>query len=428
MIKKSNVLVFPCGAENALGVINALKYNIHFEIFGVTNRNDYSEYVLDDAHLEVGDYSIGNADFIKRFNNLLKKHNIQYIIPTHDEIILFLAEHQNEICATVIASPVETCRVAFGKIDTMKVLAGEEYLPRTYSGIDNLEYPIFIKPNHGAGGKGTRLIKNREELLSIDNIDEFLISEYLPGNEFTVDCFTNRHGKLLFVGPRTRERITTGISFRSRRIELTDEIKDIAESINSKLRFRGLWFFQLKKDKNNNYKLMEISVRCAGTMDLYRELGVNFSCLSLFDFMGYDVEVLCNDYNIRLERYYKSSYKVDFQYRNVYIDFDDTIIIGDKINLVAIRFLYQCLNKGIKVILLTRHETDIYEDLKRYKIDDNLFDEIIQIGNCDEKVDFINRDDAIFIDNYFPERKKVFERKKIAVFDVDAIESLLVYN
>ena len=30
-MRKTKVLVFPCGAENGLNVINALKYNIHFE-------------------------------------------------------------------------------------------------------------------------------------------------------------------------------------------------------------------------------------------------------------------------------------------------------------------------------------------------------------------------------------------------------------
>lgn len=426
MNKKINVLVFPCGAENALNVVGALRYNLHFEVFGATSKRDHSEYVLDDNHLEIGDYDIRSESFFDVFNNMLDKKQIDYIIPTHDEIILFLVENQDRIHATVVASPSETCRIAYGKVDTLNALRGAFYLPDSYDVNSEMEFPVFVKPNHGAGGKGARIIKDRDELLSIEGIENYLISEYLPGEEYTIDCFTNKKGELLFVGPRTRERITTGISFRSRRVPLDDDIQEIAEDINRRLRFRGLWFFQLKRDKHDNYKLMEISVRCAGTMDLYRELGVNFPCLSLFDFMGYDVSVICNNYGIELDRYYKCMYKTGCNYEYVYMDFDDTIVIDGKINLMAMSFLYQCLNRGVKVILLTKHSTDIYEDLKKYKIDSNLFYEIKHINDGESKMDYIDENNAIFVDNYFPERKEVFENKKIPVFDVDAIESLIL--
>ena len=425
-MKKTRVLIFPSGAENALSVIDALKYNLHFEVFGATSKRDHSEYILDKDHLNIGDYNINSPKFFDLLNEYLDKKEIEYIIPTHDEIILFLVENQDKIHATIVASPVETCRIAFGKIDTFNKLAGAFYLPNVYTNMDDVEFPVFIKPNHGAGGKGAKLIEDKEELSKIKNLDGYLISEYLPGDEYTVDCFTNKKGELLFVGPRTRERITTGISFRSRRVKLDDKIKQIAEDLNKRLEFRGVWFFQLKKDKHGEYKLMEISVRCAGTMSLYRELGVNFPCLTLFDFMGYDVDVICNDCGIELDRQYKSFYKIDLKYDWIYIDFDDTIIVDGKINTMAVRLIYQCVNLGIKVALLTKHSTDIYNDLDNYKISPKLFDEIIHIGEDELKSDYIKHEKAIFVDNYFPDRKDVFEKKKIPVFDVDAIESLLI--
>ena len=55
-----------------------------------------------------------------------------------------------------------------------------------------------------------------------------------------------------------------GISFKSFEQKLTKEIRSIAEIINEKLKFRGLWFFQLKEDYNGNLKLLEISTRKGG--------------------------------------------------------------------------------------------------------------------------------------------------------------------
>lgn len=425
-MKKTNVLVFPCGAENALCIIEALRYNLHFEVFGATNRKDHSEYVLDRNHLSIDDYDIHSDTFLDLINRFIDSNNIEYIIPTHDEIIMYLVENQEKLHATVVASPAETCKIAFSKIDTFKRLKGASYLPKEYSRIDKrINFPVFIKPNHGAGGKGAKKVENLEELNNIGDLSSYLVTEYLPGDEYTIDCFTNNKGKLLFIGPRSRERITTGMSFRSSRVELSDEIRMIAEDLNKRFTFRGLWFFQLKKDSDGRLKLMEISVRFAGTMDLYRELGVNFPCLSLFDFMGYDVEIICNSFDIELDRRYKSSYKVNINYNYVYIDFDDTLIIDGKINSIAMRFIYQCVNRGVKIVLLTKHDTDIYDDLKRYKISDTIFDEIIHISKDDKKINHITSENAIFIDNYFPDRKEVFNKKNIPVFDVDAIEALL---
>ncbi len=426
-MKKVNVLIFPSGAENAINIFDSLKYNVHFELYGATMKNDHSSYIFDENHLTIGNYSIKSKTFIEDFNQLLQRYQIDYIIPTHDEIITFLIKNQSQIKATIISSPYETCYIAQNKIETFRRLKGKYYIPKIYSSQDKMEYPVFIKPNMGAGGKDTHLVNSHSELEKYCNEKEYLISEYLPGQEITVDCFTNHMQKLLFFGARTRERITSGVSFRSSTIDDDGEIKKIAEDLNRSFQFRGLWFFQLKKDKEGHYKLMEISTRAAGTMALYRQLGINFAALSLFDFMDYDVSILKNQFSIELDRYYKCCYKCNIEYRNVYVDFDDTIIVNDQVNSQLMQFLYQCVNENKKIYLLTRHEKNIDMSLKKYKIPAQLFDEIIHIDFTKNKVDYVQTD-SIYIDNYFPDRKLVMDTLKIPVFDVDAVECLISYD
>src|SRR5690606_20587249 len=124
----------------------------------------------------------------------------------------------------------------------------------------------------------------------IDNTDIIFV-EYLPGKEYTIDCFTNRHGELLFSGARERAEVKMGISFKSIEIELTKEIKLIAQRINDKLNFRGLWFFQLKEDRNGDLKLLEVSTRTAGTMGFFRHKGVNLPLFSVFDALNMDLSI-----------------------------------------------------------------------------------------------------------------------------------------
>lgn len=428
-MEKINVLIFPSGAENAINVYDSLKYNIHFELFGLSSKEDHTSYIYDKEHYEIGNYNISDKSFFDNINEYIKRHNIKYLIPTHDEIVYFLKKNEKLINCTIIASDVQTCEIAFSKCKTANYFKNESYYPKIYEENDNIEYPVFIKPDIGAGAKGTHKIENKEQLLKYVKDKKYLISEYLPGEELTVDCFTNKDGKLLFIGPRTRERITSGVSFKSKTQEVTKEIEEIANSINQKLKFRGLWFFQLKKDKNNMYKLMEISVRTAGTMALYRQNGINFALLSLFDFMEYDVTILNNNLEIELDRYYKSTYKIKYEYDTIYLDFDDTLIINNKINTELIKLIYQWINENKKIILLTKHSTDIYMDLKKYKINKEIFEEIIRIPVNEKKVKYIKENTkSIYIDNYYPERMEVHKEKNIPVFDVDATEALVDYR
>ncbi len=425
-MKKTHVLIFPSGAENAINIYDSLKYNLHFELYGATSKVDHSTYMFDDDHLSIDEFQIKQEQFFDKFNTILEQFSIDYIIPTHDEISTFLVQNQERLKAVVVCSPLETCELALSKIATFQLLKDKFYVPHIYRETDKCDYPVFIKPDIGAGGKNTHIVDNEKDLKKYLKERKYLISELLPGDEITVDCFTTGKRELLFVGPRTRERITTGVSFRSKTLPVSEEIQKIAVDLNQSIVFRGLWFFQLKKDKNGHYKLMEISVRAAGTMALYRQLGINFAALSLFDFMGYDLALLKNQFHVELDRYYKCCYKTDLDYNTIYLDFDDTLIVNGKVNNTLMGLLYQWLNQGKEIYLITKHETDIFSDLKKYRIDQNIFKEIILLPLSEKKVNYIKKKEkAIFIDNYYKERKDVLEILNIPVFDVDAIECLI---
>lgn len=427
MNKKANILVFPAGAELALEIYNSLRYNLHIEVFGASGKSDHAKYVYDENHYFENDFYITNPDFIDKFNELIKKLKIDFIIPTHDTIVLFLAQHKEEINAKIITSPYKTALIAREKKLTYKLFKEFDFCPEIYEyPFVDVTFPIFLKPNIGEGGKGTCVVNNRETLLSkINNNSDLIVCEYLPNEELSVDCFSNKKGELLFVGPRTRERVQNGISFHSSSVPITPEIKEIAEKINKMVEIRGKWFFQIKKDRHGKFKLMEFAVRQASTMGLYRQLGVNFALLSIFDAMDMDVRILKNNYSIELDRCLFNRYKMNFEYNTVYIDFDDTIIIENKVNEIAIQYLYKCKNRNIRICLLTKHEFDLDESLNKYCLSKNLFDEIIVLKHNDNKTKFINPNKSIFIDNYFYDREKVSREINIPVFDVDAIGCLL---
>ncbi|MEQ8196865.1 MAG: ATP-grasp domain-containing protein [Clostridiaceae bacterium] len=422
-----NVLIFPAGSVSAINIYDSLKYNPNFNVFGASAKADHAEFIYPQGKLFSGNLFITQKDFIDEFNKVIEKFKIDYIIPTHDTVALFLARHCRSIKAELICSPYKTAKIAENKKLTCECLKDLYFYPKVYNSINEItNYPVFLKPYVGAGGKGTYLVTSKEDLkVILKKNPDLLISEYLPGREYTVDCFTNKDGELLFAGARTRERITIGITFHSVRTEPDSEFKSIAEELNNKLKFRGAWFFQVKEDGFGNLKLMEFSVRQAGTMAFYRQLGINFAALSVFDAMGRDLRVVFNDYKLILDRTVKSSYRLDYQYEILYIDLDETLIVNGNVNTDLMKLIYQSVNANKKVVLLTKHPYVLDGSLRKYRINKDLFDEIILLEPEKEKAEYIAKSNAVFIDNSFAERILVKEICNIPVFDVDAVECLI---
>ena len=420
-MSKVNVLIFPAGEINSIELHDALSTCVNIKLFGASSIDRHGEYVF--KNYISGLPLISENNFFKEFNRILKEKKIDLIFPTHDTVAEFFANNLDKIQAKVIMADKETTEICRDKSKIYDLFKNEDFCPKVYSQIT--EYPLFIKPKKSQGGIGAKLINSEKDIPQNINLDNFVITEFLPNEEYTVDCFTDKNRNLKVIAPRSRQRIFVGVSVEGKNEKLTEEIKNIAEKINSRLKFNGLWFFQIKKDKNNKFKLLEISTRCAGAMCLTRSLGLNLPLLSVYNALGYEIEALPNNYNIKMDRTLISRYKIDYEYDTVYFDFDDTLLMGNKIYVPAIQFLYQCKNKGKKVILITRHEKDLSETFKRYAISENLFTKIHHIGFDEEKADFINPKKAIFIDNSYNERNKVKEKFNIQTFDVDGFEVLL---
>jgi len=428
MERKINILVFPCGAENAIEIHTALKDVININLFGGSGKEDHGSFIFKNYIGQIP--YITDYNFITYFNSLITINEIDIIFPTHDDVSLFLAQNQEKINAKIAVPGLNQAEICRSKKATYQLFKNETFCPKVYNPDDSIDkFPLFVKPDKGQGAKGTFTIKDTSDLVLNKKLklqEEFVVTEYLPGEEITVDCFTDRHGKLRYIGPRKRNRLFCGISVNSFTVPLSDEIKTISNKINQKLEMRGLWFFQLKKDELGKYKLLEISVRTAGTMNLYRGLGVNFPLLTVYDLMGYDVEIIANDYYLEVDRALFNRYKSNLDYDTIYIDFDDTITKKGKVNPFVLLFLYNAKNNNKLIKLITRHELDLYDTLSKLAIHPSLFNDIIHIKLDEEKYKIISeKNKVIFIDNSFKERLKVKKNLDIPVFDVDAINTLI---
>ena len=426
-MKHVNILVFPCGSEVGLEINKSLKDISFITLYGGSSVADHGEWEYENY---IGSIPyITDEHFVEKLNGIIDQYHIDYIFPAFDAAVLKLSECRDDLHAEILTSSKEAVQICRSKAKTYEKLSGAYFLPKVYVSPDEVtEFPVLMKPAVGQGGQGVKIISDEETLrFELEHRPEKqVVCEYLPGMEYTVDCFTDRHGVLKYCAHRSRRRIKNGISVNSVLEPESEEVKKIAQVINSKMSFRGAWFFQLKLSKNNEYRLMEAATRVAGTMCVERARGVNLPLLTVFDAMGYDVDIHPEFQSVETDRALNNCYKIDLDFDELYIDYDDTIVVHDRVNLSAIALLYKCLNRNIPIYLVTKHEEDIHEALRARHISEGIFRDIIHIGKTDKKVDHMHPGaKALYVDDSFAERESVRKRFGIKVMGVDSLEVLL---
>ena len=429
-MKTVNVLVFPCGSEVGLELNRALRDVYFIRLIGASSVQDHGKCVYEN-YIE-GIPFVDSPDFIDRINEIVREEHIDFIYPAMDQVVDVLSLCRDRLEAELLAPDIDAVSVARNKAKTYSRLKEFSFVPKVYKSMGAIDrFPVVVKPQEGYGAKGVKLVNDLDELqyyLSHSDTSN-VICEYLPGAEYTIDCFTDRFGKIRYLGCRTRRRIRNGISVDSELNAVDAEISHIADCIQSRINMRGAWFFQVKRAVTGEYKLLEVATRIAGTMGIERAVGVNLPLLTIFDAMGYDVTIDQQFESVEVDRALYNCFQLNVEFSEVYLDFDDTIIIRNRVNTNIMRFLYQCRNKGIPLYLVTKHDTDIYEDLEKYCISKNLFTDIIHISRDDVKYAHIHpKPNALFIDDSFAERKQMRAAHSIYALGADSIECLIDFR
>lgn len=425
--KKYNVLIFPGGTEIGLEIFKSLYYCKNIELYSVgQNISNHAPYVFS-KHFIIP--SVHDLHWITSLNKIITDYGIHYIFPAHDDVIVALAKNQHQIKAKIVSSPLRTCLITRSKSETYQFFKNIIPVPELYDDPNSIDrYPVFLKPDKGQGSQHTYKVHNKEYLLELLKEDRnYIITEYLPGEEYTVDCFSDREKGILFCSGRQRIRTRNGISMNSRLLDNKSNhlFFEYATIIAKNLDLHGAWFFQLKKDCNGVYKLLEVAPRIPGTMALQRVRGINLPLLSLYEQERILIEVLVNNQvEVEIDRALVNRYKHEINYDTVYVDLDDTLIVNNKINTNLIKFLYQCINRKKHIVLITKHIYDVEDTLKKYRID-GVFDEVIHLNALDNKANFIIDKNSIFIDDSFSERQSVSQQKGILTFDCSMLELLL---
>lgn len=383
---KKKILVIPCSTQIGVEIFESLKFNKHFELFGSShNESD----LLFENFTKVNS-PIDTDEFNLELKSILSNNNIDIIIPAHDEYN-YILQNNIEFSELIPNSNPINANICRFKSLTYDLLSEDEncryFIPKYFVLKDK-----FIKPNKGQGSRN---------VFHIDG--EYVICDYLSGDEYTVDCFSNQENKLIYTNSRERKVVLSGISEETVIVN-DDRITKIANEINNKFKFSGAWFFQLKKDGKGDYYLMEVANRIAGASNINRLNGVNLTLLNLYQHLNYNV-VLTKQKLV--ESIKRKTPKYILQYDKIYLDYDDTYY--------HIKDVIDKLEKNIVIITRSVKKIDINYPVI-YVNDNQTKSEIInEIGDLN----------SIFIDDSHKERLDVLLNCNIPVISLEEVKFLL---
>lgn len=415
------ILIFPAGTEIGLEIYQSLKNCKEVKLFGAGQAvSNHAPFVYE-RYYELP--SIHEHDWLSRLVLLCRELKIDYIFPAYDDVIVSLSENVQRIPAIILAPSQEISRITRSKSLTYEHLSSVIRVPRLYQHATAKDFPLVVKPDQGQGSYGVTIVKNRQELDgALLAVKDPIISEYLPGEEFTVDCFSDREQGVLFCGVRERLHTRNGIAVHTRTVTIPESAV-LAQCIQERFQLRGAWFFQVKRAADGTLALLEVAPRIAGSMSTHRVKGINFPLLTIFEHERIPIQLLSLPADVELNRALCNRYRIDIDYRALYIDLDDTLLLHDCINLDALHLIYACINRKIPVILITRHAGNLKETLIHYRLA-TVFDEVIHVADDECKSKYIHHKEAIFVDDSFRERKQVHDALGIPTFDCSMIELL----
>lgn len=419
---KRRILVLPAGTEIGLEIFAALGSNQSITLFAAgEDISNHARFLYPEYHVVPNVHVTGWLDILVELCLTLE---IDYVFPAHDDVLVALSESSEKIPAVIVTSSRETCQTTRSKSLTYHRFLNIIPVPRVYTNsMDVNDYPVLVKPDRGQGSQGIRIVSNFQELTrAIDNVPDAIICEYLPGDEYTIDCFSSMKHGLQFAGARKRTRMRNGISVNTATENLA-EAWDYATAISRTLSLRGAWFFQLKRNTTGTLTLLEIAPRIAGAMAAHRVTGVNFPMLSILEQEDAEIQIVTNPGQVVMDRALGNRYLHKIQFNTLYLDLERTLLARDTVNTSLIKLVFISLNQGKRIVLMTGPTNGSIAKLEKYHLT-GIFHEIISTTYEVKRSQYIKDANSIYVDDDFDDRIEVALTRGIPTFDTSMVEIL----
>ena len=313
-MEKKRILITGVGAPGGPGIIKAVSKE-----FTEIHTCDVDPHASG-RFLNFPFVTVPRADdehFVPFVLEYCERNNIQVVLPLVTKELFKFSQAKTaffEKNIKIIVSNYDSLYIANDKGKLYQHLASNGIVVPQFEVVESIEtlvtaakklnyphVPICIKPTISNGSRGVRILQEKIceyellfyhkpshlystlnevcEILKGKNFPQLLVSEYLPGREFTIDTIIFQ-GVPNLILPRSRMKINSGISVRGS-FEKNDEIIDYCNKILQSLYLHGPIGLQVKENTKGEFRLLEINPRLQGTSVAALGMGINLPAIAV---------------------------------------------------------------------------------------------------------------------------------------------------
>lgn len=227
------------------------------------------------------------AEFIDGLLEICARQGVDLVVPTIDpelEPLSAQAARFREIEVDLAVAAPEVVRLARDKLRTAHFLASRG-VPAPRSGRldevmaepDAWPWPLMVKPRAGSSSAGIRVVSLPHQLAELGASPDYLAQELLRGEEYTVNMFFDRAGRLRCAIPHLRCEVRAGEVSKAitrRHPELERVARALGEALPGA---RGALCFQAIVDAAGRPVVFELNARFGGGYPLAHRADARFA-------------------------------------------------------------------------------------------------------------------------------------------------------
>lgn len=273
-MKKIKVLLTSAGGLTGTYLLRNFKDSTKYEIFTVSvdiNQDVPAKYFSDVFYKAP---KINDEKYINFLKKLMQEYTFDCIIPITSLDVDFFSVNKFSDYRILTPNYIinETLSNKRKLYNFFKELNIE--VPKVYDSVPD-KFPVFIKPEKGSGSKNSQIIKSiKDYYFFTEDNTKVIVTEYLNGEEYTVDCLFDLNGKC--IGYNNRKRLKTISGGAVVTVSETDENLDrIIKKLENLNQIIGPVNFQYIKN-NGKYYIIDFNTRLAsGGLPLSVQCGFN---------------------------------------------------------------------------------------------------------------------------------------------------------
>ncbi len=202
-------------------------------------------------------------DYFPVVEEIVRREGVELVLPSLNEGLLAWAERREAfaaIGATVLLAHPSVIRVFVDKWETYRFFQQHEIPTPATSLTPDYE---LIKPRIGRGGSG---IRRRVSGAAVD-MAGYVSQQYVEGQEYTIDALCDQAGNALYVVPRKRLAVESGLSVKGQVVR-DDEIESYVWHILAHTQLVGPVNLQCFRTPEGRVLFTEVNPRLAGGLSL----------------------------------------------------------------------------------------------------------------------------------------------------------------